>query len=65
MGGGGVAVDLTGGASSGGNQQNQWGDMHGSQMTMSSKGINPFLVLGVVSLLVTTGVTVWATSQKK
>ncbi|MCK4563478.1 MAG: hypothetical protein KAU94_02250 [Verrucomicrobia bacterium] len=64
--GAGSAPSFQGGASSGGNQQNQWGDNTGSDMVMNNGGMSTVqtVVAGVVGLAVVAGVVVWITRNQ-
>lgn len=61
--GAGAAPSFQGGASSGGNQENQWGDNTGSQMIMGGgkQSQTMLIVLGSVACV---GILAWAMKKK-
>ena len=63
--GSGSAPSFQGGASSGGNQKNQWGDNTGSNMVMNSgMSTTQTIVTGVVGLVVLAGAILWITKNQ-
>jgi hypothetical protein len=64
--GAGSAPSFQGGASSGGNQKNAWGDNTGSNMVMNNGTTSTVqtIVVGVVGIAVVAGVVFWISKNQ-